>query len=286
MKQALFSPHTPEKPARCAVFVSGAGSNAAKLLEFVDSGARSFAIDLLIGDNPECRGKEIAEKCGREYRLFDLKKFYAAFGEESTRLDTPRRREIRDLWSAMIEKELLDRGIEMVLLAGFVPLINFVRLPALNVHPGDLTKVDENGVRRFAGLHFKPVERAILDGEKYLRSSVIAVENFTGKSTDIDAGPVLGVSIPVGIDLAGKTLDELKTVYSQRVANKKVDDILRRVAIDNIEKLKLLGDHVIFPAAAEDFAAGCFAVDGETLFYRGQKVLSVEYSPDGEKRLM
>lgn len=286
MKHALFAPHSPDHPASCAVFVSGSGSNAENLLKFVRRRKRSFKIDLLVHDNPECRAPEIGAGYGVECLLFNLKEFYACHGETSTKLDTVHRREVRNLWSAMVEKELLDRGIDMVLLAGFVPLINFSCLPALNVHPGDLTKCDSGGVRRYAGLHFKPVETAILDGEKFLRSSVIAVQPFTGKSTDIDAGPVLGVSAPVEVDPDGRTLSELKEIFNRRVQGAKVDDDLRRIAALNVEKLKVHGDHIVFPGAAEDFAAGRFAADGEKLYYRGAQVVSVEYFPDRAEKLI
>ena len=286
MKSAIFTPHTPERPASCAVFVSGAGSNAENLLDFVRKKSSSFQVSLLVCDNLECRAMEIGANYGVECLLFDLKKFYADHGETSTKLDTAHRREVRNLWSNMVEKELLGRGIEMVLLAGFVPLINFAELPALNVHPGDLTKCDMNGVRRYAGLHFKPVETAILDGEKFLRSSVIAVRPFTGKSTDIDSGPVLGVSAPVEVDLEGKTLAELKAIYARRTPGAKVDDQLRKIAAHNVEKLKIYGDHVVFPLAAEDFAAGSFCYEGEQLFYRGEKVVSVEYFSAETKKLI
>ena len=52
--------------------------------------------------------------------------------------------------------------------------------------------------------------------------------------------------------------------------------------------MKTRGDHVIFAAAADDFARGRFAQDDKgKLFYRNgsvfTEILSVEYSPDGRR---
>lgn len=92
---------------------------------------------------------------------------------------------------------VLPWKIDFGVLAGFVPLCNITAdLPCLNVHPGDLT-VETDGRRILAGLHFKPVETAILAGHPALRSSVILAQPFEGSGeAEMDSGPVLGVSRP------------------------------------------------------------------------------------------
>ena len=282
----LFAPHTPEAPARCAVFLSGTGSNAEKILEYTAGKKRNFRPVLLLTDNPVSRAGELAEKYSLPLKLFDIKEFYASYGETAIRLDSPRRREIRDLWSRQVEAVLRAENIEIVLLAGFVPLINLSPdLPALNVHPGDLTIEDENGCRMLAGLHFKPVERAILAGFPSLRSSVISVQPYNGGSNDIDSGPVIGVSAPVKVELDHRSIDELAAIEAARKPGK-VDDPLRQLAAANVEKLKINGDHVVFPQAVDDFAAGKFALDGKQLFYNGKATVSVEYSADFLPKLL
>ena len=56
----LFAPHTPEAPARCAVFLSGTGSNAEKILEYTAGKRRNFRPVLLLTDNPVSRAGELA----------------------------------------------------------------------------------------------------------------------------------------------------------------------------------------------------------------------------------
>ena len=57
----------------------------------------------------------------------------------------------------------------------------------------------------------------------------------------------------------------------------------------NLERLKLCGDHVVFPRVADDFAAGRFGLDGGRLCFReaGQwrPVRTVEYGEDGRRLL-
>jgi hypothetical protein len=56
-------------------------------------------------------------------------------------------------------------------------------------------------------------------------------------------------------------------------------DELRQMALEHIDRLKIAGDHVVFPRVAAEFAAGAYAVDGNgELYYRGEKVLSVQFS--------
>ena len=173
-----------------------------------------------------------------------------------------------------------------MLAMSFSPLSNIARhLPCLNVHPGDLTRCDEAGNRIYAGLHILPVERAILNGETSLRSSVILVQPYTGSGAkEMDAGPVLGISTPLPIDLEGHTLTELTQCCSTRIPGTRCNDVLRNLALAHIERLKLRGDHIVFPRATADFAAGAFNCDGGQLFYKGAPVLSVEYSTDKAPR--
>ena len=170
--------------------------------------------------------------------------------------------------------------------AGFVPLSNIAQhLPCLNVHPGDLTVCGADGSRLYAGLHVLPVERAILCGESALRSSVILVQPYTGNGAkEMDAGPVLGISPAMPIELGSHTLEELEMCRKNRVPGKKCTDALRQLAFEHIERLKVRGDHVVFPRVAADFASGKFSCDGEKLFYGNTRVLTVEYSAEASPR--
>ncbi|MCQ2377726.1 MAG: hypothetical protein MJ016_00745 [Victivallaceae bacterium] len=278
---ALFSPHDATAPARTALFLSGTGSNAEAILRYESEGKRAFRTTLLVTDAPDAsRAEVLAEKYDLPLFGLDIKKFYLEHGESSIRLDSEHRRAVRDLWSDEIFRVLLHQKIELVLLAGFVPLTNIAeKLPALNVHPADLTQYGPDGRRLLAGLHYRPVETALLSGHKTLRSSVIQVQPYRSDA-DIDAGPVLGVSAPLPVDLGGATVEELQKIFSARTPGKSGDK-LRELAAAHVERLKTNGDHIVFPQATEDFARGAFATHNGQLYYYGKNVAVVEYTASG-----
>ena len=278
-----------EKPVRCVVLMSGSGSNARALLDYErktpDCPYHAAAV---VTDAPgTCCAREIASGAGLPFAGCDIRRFYREHGEESIKLDTPRRRELREEWSSLLYEEIRRFEPEFVLFAGFLPLTNLAsRLPCLNVHPGDLTRRDETGRRIYAGLHVLPVERAILNGDASLRSSVILVQPYTGGGDrEMDEGPVLGISRPLPVETGGVSCEELRRIRDARVSGVPCRDLLRRLALEHIERLKAAGDHVIFPRAAADFATGAFGTDDSgNLYYRGKKVTTVEYSDSAPPR--
>lgn len=286
-----FEPAAGEELPRAAILLSGAGSNADALLRYSSEHRVPFRPVALATDAPrDSAAAEIAARFRLPLVTHDIRAFYARYGETTIRLDTPRRREIRDLWSEALREKLAAFRPDFVLLAGFVPLTNLNRhLPCLNVHPGDLTIEDESGRRLLAGLHYLPVERALLRPFPALRSSVILTRPFSG-ADDIDAGPVLGISPPLPVDLEGETVESLRRIADGRGAPP-YRDRLREIAAHNIERLKKAGDHIVFPRAAADFAAGCFGVDeAGALHYRRDRsapwlgIRTVEYSADAAPR--
>ena len=271
-------------PVRCAVLMSGSGSNARALLDYERTrDSCPYHVAAVVTDAPETSlAEEIARTYGVPFAGCDIRRFYAAHGENSIKLDTPRRRELREEWSGELFRTLGPFAPEFALFAGFMPLTNLAsRLPCLNVHPGDLTRRDAAGRRIYAGFHVLPVEEAILNGEHFLRSSVILVQPYSGDGgREMDEGPVLGISAPLPVDTGGVSPEELRRIRDSRVRGVPCDDLLRRLALAHIERLKLAGDHVVFPRAAADFAAGAFGCDGGDLYYFGRKVTGVVYAGD------
>ena len=225
------------RKCRGALFLSGSGSNALKLLDRAAEADCPYEIAVLVTDNPE---KSIARQLAQDYSIplieHDLRKFYRDNGEDTIALTSPRRCELRDLWSDEVYDMLTQYQVDFGILAGFIPLTNIVgRIPCLNVHPGDLTVV-ENGRRIFAGLHFRPVENAVLRGDESLRSSVILAQNYQGSGKDeMDSGPILGVSEAVRIELNGNTVAGLQKISDNRQSAPYRDE-LRKVAEKNVEK--------------------------------------------------
>jgi len=158
----------------------------------------------------------------------------------------------------------------------------------LNVHPGDSTK-------GYAGLHWIPAARAILAGEKELRSTLFLVDKGE------DTGPVLAQSRPLPISPAlentGNTrlpdaLAEIKrfaaeravTTYEQFAATADAarQELLKRVCEFLQEALKAAGDWQVYPFAVHDLIArGRVAVDGRAVFVDGQKLPAGGYRLDG-----
>lgn len=257
----FFTPAAGKKAA-VALFLSGTGSNARVLLEYVKNNDAAFAVNVLVTDAPETSAAAaLSAKYDVPLVACDIHKFYADHGEESIKLDTPRRRELRDKWSDKLWSSLQDFKVDFGIFAGFVPLSNIVsRILCLNVHPGDLT-VEIDGRRIFAGLHVLPVEKAVLMGNDALRSSVILAQGYCGSGEkEMDTGYVLGISQKVPVDLQGYSLEELKKIKSERIAPP-CDDALRRVALANIETLKVDGDHLVLPEVTNLFAAGRYGTD-------------------------
>ncbi|MPM85520.1 Phosphoribosylglycinamide formyltransferase [bioreactor metagenome] len=291
MIRNLF-PGVAKRPARAALFMSGSGTNAEALLRYhAGNSGCSFIPALIVTDAPESgRAREIAATWKIPLAELDIRAFYAERGETAIALTSERRRAIRAEWTDALRRLIAPWKIDFGVLAGFVPLCNIAAdIPCLNVHPGDLT-LESGGRRLLAGLHFRPVETAILAGHPALRSSVILAQPFRGSGeAEMDSGPVLGVSVPVPVELDGESVASLAAADAARV-RAPYRDRLREVAEANLERLKLRGDHAVLPRAADDFAAGRFGLDGGQLCFREDgygwtPVRTVEYGPHGRRLL-
>ena len=105
----------------------------------------------------------------------------------------------------------------------------------------------------------------------------------------MDGGPVLGVSKPLAVDKGSYCLEELAAFKAKRIPGQKCCDPLREMALEHVHYRKnrqVAGDHVVFPRTASDFASGLFSVEDDRLFYRGERILSVEYSVDSPPRAL
>lgn len=285
-----------ESRPRVAVFMSGTGSNAEKILEKwkSDGSDSSFEVATLVTDAPEkSRTRELAEKFEIPTVENDIRKFYHDRGESRISIATPEGQKIRREWTDLLRKKLRECEIDFCVFAGFVPLTNITSdYPCLNVHPGDLTFL-KDGHRYLIGLHTVPVERAILEGLDHMRSSVILALPYTGKGDDMDNGPILGISPAVPIDLRETTLEEMKACRKNRPAKRPVGghkDRLEEIARHNLTLLKENGDWTVFPPVVSDFAEGRFGTDaGGQLHYRikskWHSINTVVYDKNGKEIL-
>ncbi len=250
-----------------AIFLSGSGSNAERIIEFQRQAGETaaFTIGALVTDRPQTsRARQLASQFNLPLVENDIGAFYRERGESRVSIATPAGRQLRTEWTDQLRRQLEPYHPDFGILAGFVPLTNLTAdFPCLNVHPGDLTYL-ENGRRHLVGLHSLPVERAILADLDELRSSVILATPYSGAGDDMDSGPILGLSGPVAIDLQGQTPAALAKLAASRPSQRPTGgyrDLLEQIANHNLERLKVDGDWVVFPRVVADFARGRFAVD-------------------------
>lgn len=243
-----------------AIFLSGSGSNAAKVLEHNHQTINSaWKPAVIVTDYPEkCMASgKLAAQYSVPLVKHSIREFYKQHGESKVSLATERGQQIRELWTAELRRKLCPFEVDFGILAGFVPLSNITGdFPCLNIHPGDLS-VERDGKRLLVGLHEIPVELAILSGFDYLRSSVIVAQPYSGKGGEMDSGPVLALSPKVPLLPCDITLAQFKQVAAQRPARRPVGgfkDALGDYARENLQNLKHNGDWVVFPGAVERFA--------------------------------
>ncbi|MBA4408390.1 MAG: phosphoribosylglycinamide formyltransferase [Bacteroidota bacterium] len=112
---------------RIAIFASGSGTNAQKIIEYF-SASKEIFVDSLWSNNENAYALIRAEKLGIETFTFDRDEFY-------------RSNEILD--------KLYDHRIDMIVLAGFLWLVpkNLTELfMVINIHPALLPKYGGNGM--------------------------------------------------------------------------------------------------------------------------------------------
>jgi len=112
-----------------AIFASGSGTNAENIgLYFKDHS--QIKIDLILSNNPNAYVLKRAERMGVDHMVFNRNNFYN---------------------SSLILQALLDRKIDMIVLAGFMWLIPASLVAAfpnriLNIHPALLPKYGGKGM--------------------------------------------------------------------------------------------------------------------------------------------
>ncbi len=252
-----------------AILMSGTGSNARKLLEYVPPGRSEpdYEIRLIVSDNPGSNYRRIAEDHGVPAELNDIYSFFGVphpeqgLGQEDrVKLKDSSRRERFDRRTDGI---LRRYGVRLVALAGYdwviAPFLcrNYI---VLNVHPGDLRVRDSRGRRRYIGLGWVPTAKATLAGERSVHSTTHLV------TAELDGGPIARVSRGVRIDLpAGTTPDNILPEGVQ------LRDVIRAVRTGDDpelassllvthsravqERLKQLGDWIEFPRTLDRVAA-------------------------------
>jgi phosphoribosylglycinamide formyltransferase-1 len=116
----------PKLPSmKLGVLGSGSGSNMQAILDAIEAGELDARIVLVLSDNPDGYILERARKHGIPAEVIDCRGFKSKFPEEE---------------QARVARKLLDAGVDIVCLAGFMRLVKKPLLDAfperiLNIHP-------------------------------------------------------------------------------------------------------------------------------------------------------
>ena len=231
-----------------AILMSGKGTNARKLIEYRSA---NLDIRLVLSDNPASNYKSIAHHFGIESELNDI--YRTAMKDPDT----------RGAFDRLSDTILKKYGIKLIATAGYDWILSpFIcrSYIIVNVHPGDLRAVDENGRRKYTGLGWIPTARAILNGEKNAHSTTHLV------TEELDGGPIARVSAPVPICLpegitagnilpAGVGLSEIIRDINEDSGKRFSSSLIYTLARSVQERLKTVGDWVELPLTMHHVAA-------------------------------
>ena len=148
------------KKIKCAVFISGNGSNLKSLIQFSKKKNSPISIELIISDNPKAKGLKFGKIFKISNKVFNYKNKIIA--------------------EKKIISEINNEKIKLICLAGFMRILskNFIKRfkgKILNIHPSLLPK--------YKGLNTH--QRAISNNEKYSGCTVHVV------NSRLDSGKII-----------------------------------------------------------------------------------------------
>ena len=151
---------TGTKKLKCAVFISGTGSNLKSLIQFAKKKNSPISIELIISDNPKAKGLKFGKIFKISKKVFNYKNKIIA--------------------EKKIISEINNEKIKLICLAGFMRILskNFIKRfkgKILNIHPSLLPK--------YKGLNTH--QRAISNNEKYSGCTVHFV------NSRLDSGKII-----------------------------------------------------------------------------------------------
>ena len=148
------------KKIRCAVFISGTGSNLKSLIQFSKKKNSPISIELIISDNPKAKGLKFGKIFKISNKVFNYKNKLIA--------------------EKKIIHEIKNKKIRLICLAGFMKILskNFIKNfkgKILNIHPSLLPQ--------YKGLNTH--QRTIKNSEKYSGCTVHFV------NSQLDSGKII-----------------------------------------------------------------------------------------------
>lgn len=207
---------------KLGVLASGRGSNFQAIIDAIESGNLKASVEILIVDNPSAYAMERAKKHNIPYLFINP--------EEGATAPHDLKKGGHDPFFHRIADELKGRGVELVILAGFMRI---VRKPLLDAFPMRIMNIHPALLPSFPGLH----------GQKQAVDYGVRVSGCTVHFVDkgMDTGPIIiQAAVPV---LPHDTEDTL----SERI---------------------LRYEHEIYPEAIRLFAEGRLEVTGRKVMIK------------------
>lgn len=186
----IYQPQ-PGRLMRVVVFFSGGASSLKYLLEHDADLRKRYEIVGAFTDTKDASGIALVRQAGIELECLDIRDWCRAHNKKLTDL------EARKEYFAEVGRLIKRFQPDIIMLSGFMrlvtePLLSEYKHRILNVHPADLTILDEQGRRKYTGMD--AVAKAIQVGEKSTRSTIHLV------TAEVDAGPVVVLSDPLPIE--------------------------------------------------------------------------------------
>ncbi len=200
-----------------AVLISGSGTNLQAIIDAVEARRLDASIKLVLSNKAEAFGLERAKRHSLPTEVLDHKNYPS-----------------REAYDQAVVDRLQARGVELVVLAGFMRLLSPVFVKAysnriMNIHPALLPS--------FPGLHVQ--KKAVEYGVRFTGCTVHFVNE------ECDEGPIIiQAVVPVFTDdteetLAARILKQEHRIYPQAIqlyAENRLRVVGRKVLVDGLAK--------------------------------------------------
>jgi phosphoribosylglycinamide formyltransferase-1 len=178
-----------------AVLISGSGTNLQSIIDAIESGKLDARIEIVLSNRADAYGLTRARDHGLATEILDHKRFVS-----------------REAFDEAVVANLRTRGVELVVLAGFMRLLSPVFVKAysnriMNIHPALLPS--------FPGLHAQ--KRALEHGVRFSGCTVHFVNE------ECDEGPIIiQAAVPVYTDdteesLSARILRQEHRIYPRAI---------------------------------------------------------------------
>ena len=243
--------HPESGRMRVAGLMSGSGSNLRKIVENgkrleAEQGRSPYEVVVIFSDNLTSNAEKIGKDYGIPVVVRDLGAFYKNRGKPRRNLS------VRAEFDYGTVEALRPFNIDVAAYAGYMSIATDSLINAflgVNVHPADLS-VTDGTKRKYTGDH--AVRDAILTGEKQLRASTHIIES------QVDYGRILMISSPLVVNLS-------------EGFDRNNRDQVNFISDQHQNRLKEIGDWIVFPKTLEYLADGRYSQDEQGSLYFDNK---------------